>query len=97
MEAKKLVGWNLRRLRVAKSLTIEELAGRAGIDSSFVGRLECGTVNASIVLIERIGRELGVKLVEFFVEPAPGAKAPWPLRTGRRPVAKRGVTRPLKE
>jgi transcriptional regulator with XRE-family HTH domain len=43
MEAKKLVGWNLRRLRVAKNLTIEELAGRADVDSSYFGRLEATT------------------------------------------------------
>ena len=45
MEAKKLVGWNLRRLRVAKGFTIEELAARADADASFVARLERGQVN----------------------------------------------------
>lgn len=84
MEAKKLVGWNLRRLRVARSLTIEELAGRADADSSFVARLERGEVNAGIVMLERLVKPLGAKLADLMIEPEPGAKPPKPLRAGRK-------------
>ncbi len=85
MEARKLVGWNLRRLRVAKGLTIEELAGRADADASFVARLERGQANVGIVMLDRLARQLGSKLSEFLVEPEPGAKPPKPLRAGRKP------------
>jgi transcriptional regulator with XRE-family HTH domain len=85
MEAKRLVGWNLRRLRVAKDFTIEELAGRADADASFVARLERGQVNVSIVMLDRLARQLGAKLADLTVEPEPGTRPPSPLRAGRKP------------
>lgn len=85
MEAKKLVGWNLRRLRVAKEFTIEELAGRAGADPSFVARLERGQVNVGIVMLERLAQQLGAKLADLTIEPDTGARPPKPLKAGRKP------------
>lgn len=85
MEARKLVGWNLRRLRVAKGLTIEELAGRADADASFVARLERGQANVGIVMLDRLAKQVGAKLSEFTVEPEPGTKPPKPLKAGRKP------------
>jgi transcriptional regulator with XRE-family HTH domain len=85
MEAKKLVGWNLRRLRVARGLTIEELADRANASAPYVAQLERGEVNVGIVLLERLAKRLGAKLCDLTVEPPPGAKAPKPLPAGRRP------------
>ncbi len=84
MEAKKVVGWNLRRMRVAKGFTIEELADRADADPSFVARLERGQVNVGIVMLDRLAKQLGAKLVDLTAEPEPGAKAPRPLRAGRK-------------
>lgn len=85
MEARKLVGWNVRRLRVAKELTIEELADQAGADTSFVARLERGEVNVGIDMLQRLAGPLGVKLADLTTEPAAGAQPPQPLRSGRRP------------
>lgn len=84
MEARKLVGWNLRRLRVAKGYTIEELAGRADADASYVARLERGEVNVGVVLLARLGKAVGAKLSDLTAEPEPGAKPPRPLRAGRK-------------
>ena len=84
MEAKKLVGWNLRRLRVAKGFTIEELAARADADASFVARLERGQVNVGIVMLARLAKAVGGKLVDLVSEPVPGAPRPLPLKPGRR-------------
>lgn len=85
MEAKKLVGWNLRRLRVAKGLTIEELAHRAEASAPYVAQLERGEVNVGIVLLDRLARRLGARLSDLTVEPPPGTKPPKPLPAGRRP------------
>jgi len=85
MEAKKLVGWNLRRLRVAKGLTIEELAGRADASAPYVAQLERGEVNVGVVMLERLAKRLGAKLSDLTVEPLPGTKPPRPLPAGRRP------------
>ena len=84
MEARKLVGWNVRRLRVAQEMTIESLAGDADVDASYLARLERGEVNVGIVLLERLGKTLGAKLSDFVIEPEPGAKPPRPLPAGRR-------------
>jgi transcriptional regulator with XRE-family HTH domain len=84
MDARKLVGWNVRRQRVAKNLTIEELAARVDTDDSFLGRLERGQVNVGIDMLQRIARRLGVKLVDLFIEPEPGATPPKGLPAGRR-------------
>lgn len=84
MEAKKLVGWNLRRLRVAKGFTIEELAGRTAADASFVARLERGQANVGIVMLDRLAKQLGAKLFDLTVEPEAGAKPPKPLPAGRK-------------
>ena len=84
MDAKKLVGWNLRRLRVEQGFTIEELAGRADADASFVARLERGQVNVGIVMLSRLAKAVGVKLADLVAEPQPGTMPPSPLRPGRK-------------
>ncbi|TAJ36874.1 MAG: XRE family transcriptional regulator [Reyranella sp.] len=93
MEARKLVGWNVRRLRVAEPYTIEELAEKAGVDGSFLARLERGQVNVGVVILDRLRRALGVRLTELFVEPAPGEKPPRPLPPGRRPRQSKSARR----
>lgn len=89
MEARKIVSWNIRRVRVERGLTIEELAGNADVDSSFVGRIERGTVNVSIDLLERIALALRVRIMELFMEPLPGAPKPKALTAGRRSTKRR--------
>jgi transcriptional regulator with XRE-family HTH domain len=84
MEARKLVGWNLRRLRVANQLTIEDVAGKARVGESYLSRLERGEENVSVLTLQRLSRALKAKLIEFFAEPAPGEKAPRPLAPGRK-------------
>lgn len=85
MEARKLVGWNIRRLRVDRGLTIEALADEADVSPAYLGQLERGQVNVGIVLLDRLRRALGVKLTDLVVEPAAGEKAPRPLPAGRQP------------
>jgi transcriptional regulator with XRE-family HTH domain len=85
MDARKIVGWNVRRIRVERGLTIEDLAGEAGIDASFIGRLERATVNSSIDTLGKVAGVLKVRIVELFVEPVPGAPRPKPMPRGRRP------------
>jgi transcriptional regulator with XRE-family HTH domain len=82
--AKKLVGSNIRRLRVERGLTIETLAGDTDFAPAYLGEVERGRVNVGIVILERMAKVLGAKLADL-VEPPPGAKPPKPLRAGRRP------------
>ncbi len=85
MNGRTIVGWNLRRLRVGRGLTMETLAGEADVDPSYVARIERATVNSSIDVLERLTAVLGARLGELFAEPAADATAPKPLRGGRRP------------
>ncbi len=84
MEAKKLVGWNIRRLRVAGGMTIEHLAGEADIGAAYLGELERGQVNVGVVILDRLAKALGAKLADLVVVPPPGAKPPKPLPAGRK-------------
>jgi len=85
MRAQALVARNLRRLRVERSLSQEALAADAGIDRTYVSRLERGLENPTVAVLEQIADALSATIVEFFVVPAPGEPPPKPLRGGRRP------------
>ncbi len=83
MEERKLVAWNLRRLRVAKELSQEKLAADTNIDRAYVGRLERGRENPTVLLLARLSRALSVHISAFFVVPKPGESAPKSLPKGR--------------
>jgi transcriptional regulator with XRE-family HTH domain len=85
MEVRKLIGWNIRRLRVARGLTIEDLADLGGLTPNYLGELERGQVNVGAMALDRLARGLKVSLGELVEEPAPGSVPPKPLRAGRRP------------
>jgi transcriptional regulator with XRE-family HTH domain len=84
MKAQAFVAWNLRRLRVKRGLSQENLAVDAGIDRTYVSRLERGLENPTIGILEQLAAALDAKIVEFFAVPAPGEPPPTPLRGGRR-------------
>lgn len=85
MEGRKIVGWNVRKLRVGKAMTLEDLAARADTAATYLASLERGETNAGVDLLDRLAKRLGVKLADLTVEPKPGEKPPAPLRAGRRP------------
>ena len=57
-----LVGKNVRRLRLQKGMTQEELAFEAEIDLTYVGGIERGRRNPSLMVLARIAKALGVPL-----------------------------------
>ena len=85
MRVQALVAWNLRRLRVARGLSQENLAVDAGIDRTYVSRLERGLENPTVGILEQLSVALNAGIVEFFAIPAPGELPPKPLSGGRRP------------
>lgn len=89
MDARKLVSWNLRRLRVEKGVAQEALAVDAEIDRTYVSRLERNMENPTVAVLERLAAALDAEIVEFFAKPRPGAKPPGVLRKGRKPAAKK--------
>lgn len=84
MRARVLVGWNLRRLRVAKALSQEALGLLADVEPSYIGRIERGRENTTIETLEGLADVLGAPLAAFFVIPEPGSEMPAALRPGRK-------------
>jgi transcriptional regulator with XRE-family HTH domain len=68
MDMRKLVGRNLKRLRLAKALTQEDLAERSGFSQQFLSGIERGRRNPTIVTLFEIAQALGVSHMEL-VEP----------------------------
>jgi transcriptional regulator with XRE-family HTH domain len=84
MDARQLVSWNLRRLRVARGIAQEALAVDAGIDRTYVSRVERNMENPTVAVLERLALALDAEITEFFVRPEPGAPQPQVLPKGRK-------------
>lgn len=92
MEARAIIGWNLRKLRVERGLSQERLALAAGIDRAYVGRVERGSENVTISTLEAMARALAVPVADLLIEPEQGASPPPALRAGRRAKKERAST-----
>lgn len=70
----KIVGDRIRILRTEKGLSQEELAHRAGVSTSHIGKLERGEKNPSLSSIEKITNALGITLEDLFkyIQPSNG-------------------------
>jgi transcriptional regulator with XRE-family HTH domain len=84
MKAQTLVARNLRRLRVAKELSQEALAVDAGIDRTYVSRLERGLENPTVGVLDRLAGALQAGLADFFEESKVTLAPIAPLPSGRR-------------
>jgi DNA-binding XRE family transcriptional regulator len=79
-----LVARNIRRLRVARGFSQEMLAVDAGIDRTYVNRLERGLENPTVAVLEKLARAFSSNIEELFRVPRAGETAPRPLKGGRR-------------
>jgi transcriptional regulator with XRE-family HTH domain len=89
MDARELVAWNIRRLRVERGIAQEALAVDAEIDRTYVSRLERNMENPTVAVLERLAGALEVEIVELFAAPKPGSRRPQPLRSGRKVSVKK--------
>jgi transcriptional regulator with XRE-family HTH domain len=60
------------------------LAVDAGVDRTYVSRLERGIENPTIVILERLARALGAHIAELFDEQLVVRGPVKPLQSGRR-------------
>jgi len=65
-DAKRRFGARIRQLRKEQKLSQEKVALKAGIDRSYLGGIERGENNVSLVNIKRIADALGVETAELF-------------------------------
>ena len=73
-DVRRMVGRNVRRLRIAAGLSQAQLAERMGVDRAYVSGLELGQRNPTAVTLWHIGKALGVKLRQFFDEGKSGRR-----------------------
>lgn len=84
MKAQVLVSRNLRRLRVAKGLSQEVLAVDAGIDRTYVSKLERGRADPTVGMLEKLAKALSAPISAFFEENRATRNPIAPLASGRR-------------
>ncbi len=56
-----VLGARIRELRTARSLTVQQLADRAGISRRLMTQIEHGQANPSLVTVTRVARQLGTE------------------------------------
>jgi transcriptional regulator with XRE-family HTH domain len=84
MNARELVAWNVRRLRVLQGISSERLAADAGVDRSYMSRLERGVANPTVDVLEKVAGVLAVEVADLFAVPEANEERPEPLPGGRR-------------
>jgi transcriptional regulator with XRE-family HTH domain len=67
-DVRRMVGRNVKRLRIAADLSQAELAERMGVDRAYVSGLELGQRNPTIVTLWHLAEALSVRLQLFFDE-----------------------------
>lgn len=65
MDMRKLVGLNVRRLRIARQLTQEQFAERSGFSQQYISDLERGRRNPTIVSLYELACALDALPVDL--------------------------------
>lgn len=65
----KEIAEKLRAYRLSNHMTLKQLASKAGCTDAYLSQLERGRANPSIMILKKIASALGVKVVDFFLEP----------------------------
>ncbi len=78
MEIREVLALNLRKFRQAKGLSQEELADRAEIDRTYISAVERSVHAASIDVVDRLARGLGVEAADLLRRP------PAPTTVGKK-------------
>ncbi len=68
LDARQLIGINVRRLRLAAGLSQEDVAVKMGVDRAYVSSLEGGRRNPTVLTAWHAAQALGVKLQALFEE-----------------------------
>lgn len=84
MELQKIIGWNIRMFRVKLGMSQEQLSFESGLDRSFVGKIERGSVNITVATMETLAKTLEVHVTQLFSEVDEKAGMPAPMPSGRK-------------
>ncbi|WP_427975936.1 helix-turn-helix domain-containing protein [Acidocella sp.] len=75
---------NIRRLRVERGVSQEAFAVDAGVDRTYMSRIERRLENPTVTVLEKIAAALGVEIAALFADPGPDAGVPPSLPAGRK-------------
>ncbi|MEO3416860.1 helix-turn-helix domain-containing protein [Roseovarius sp. CAU 1744] len=80
------LGEDLRGLRRAQGLTLEDLAAASGKSVSFISKIERGQARPSVTTLQELAGALGVPVGWFFETdgPVPADERPFVVRANRR-------------
>ena len=70
-----MLALNVRKFRQAKGLSQEELADRADIDRTYISAIERSIHGATIDVVDRLARSLGVEAADL-LRPPPAPTTP---------------------
>lgn len=83
MDIKIVVGWNLRRLRVDQGLSQDDLALEAELERAYIGHIERGSKNPTVVTLDKLAKTLNSEITDFFYKPDTGLYKVETLKGGR--------------
>ena len=84
MDARQRVALNLRRIRVMRGISQDNLALEANVERAYVCYLERGNKNPTVTTLEKIAEALSCDISEFFVPMADDVVIMKPLKSGRK-------------
>lgn len=67
MDMRRLVGDNVKRLRLARGLTQEQFAERSGFSQQYISDLERGRRNPTVVSLFELAQALGAEVQDLVV------------------------------
>ena len=76
MDMRRLVGQNLKRIRLKKGLTQEQFVVLSGFSKQYISGLEGGQRNPTVVTVYEIATALGVSYLDLLRPTKKSAKYP---------------------
>ncbi len=67
-DVRKVIGENIRQLRQELGMSQKALAFEVRLDQPYLSRMEQGTINLTVLVIERLARALGVSPYRLLLE-----------------------------
>jgi transcriptional regulator with XRE-family HTH domain len=65
MDMRRIVGRNVRRIRLEKGLTQEQFADVSGFSQQYISGLESGKRNPTVVTLHELAQALGVTPIDL--------------------------------
>ncbi|MBR0969706.1 helix-turn-helix domain-containing protein [Bradyrhizobium japonicum] len=70
MDMRRLVGQNVKRVRLEKKLTQEQFSDMSGFSQQYISGLESGHRNPTVVTLYEIAKALGVSPLDLLEPPS---------------------------